>query len=112
MATAIIERRPLVWILPISAGIAGFLIWLIYLKTTRAPAPPWVAALPALNAFFNSCSACALAGGYVSIKRGRRDTHMRFMLAAVVFSALFLVSYVVYHGFHGDTRFPGQGIIR
>ena len=37
---------------------------------------------------------------------------MRFMLAAVTFSALFLVSYVVYHSFHGDTRFPGQGLVR
>ncbi len=112
MATALAERRPLVWILPLSAGIAGFLIWLIYLKTTRAPAPPWIGTLPAANAFFNACSACALAGGYASIKRGDRQMHARFMLSAVAFSALFLVSYVVYHNFHGDTRFPGQGIVR
>jgi putative membrane protein len=108
----LVERRPLVWILPLSAGIAGFLIWLIYLKSTRAAAPPWIDLLPAANAFFNTCSACALAGGWLSIKRGNRDRHMRFMLAAVTFSALFLVSYVVYHNFHGDTRFPGQGWIR
>ena len=112
MATALAARRPLTWILPLSAAIVGFLIWLIYLKTTRAPAPSWVAALPAANAFFNSCSAGALAGGFVSIKRGHRQAHRRFMLSAVAFSALFLGSYVVYHGFHGDTRFPGQGIIR
>lgn len=112
MATALAERRPLVWILPLSGAIAGFLIWLIYLKTTRAPAPEWVTALPAANALFNTCSACALAGGFVSIQRGNRQAHMRFMLSAVVFSALFLVSYVVYHSFHGDTRFPGQGVIR
>ena len=112
MDGTLLDRRPLVWILPLSAGIAGFLIWLIYLKTTRAPAPPWIGLLPAANAFFNSCSATALAAGYWNIKRGRRDAHMRCMLAAVAFSACFLVSYVVYHGFHGDTRFPGQGIIR
>ena len=112
MSTALAERRPLLWILPLSAAIAGFLIWLIYLKTTRAPAPAWVTMLPAANAFFNSCSACALAAGYWNIKRGKRDAHMECMLTAVAFSALFLVSYVVYHNFHGDTRFPGQGLIR
>ena len=112
MVTELVKRRPLVWIQPLSAAITGFLIWLIYLKTTRAPAPAWIAALPAANAFFNSCSAGALAAGFVSIKRGNRQAHLRFMLSAVAFSALFLVSYVVYHGFHGDTRFPGQGIIR
>lgn len=112
MATELAERRPLVWILPLSAAIAGFLIWLIYLKGARAAAPDWVATLPAANAFFNACSATALACGYVSIKRGKRDTHMRFMLSAVGFSTLFLVSYIVYHSFHGDTRFPGQGLVR
>jgi putative membrane protein len=82
------------------------------LKGARAAAPDWVANLPAANAFFNACSATALAGGWVSIRRGNRDTHMRFMLSAVAFSTLFLASYVVYHAFHGDTRFPGQGIVR
>jgi len=67
METALAERRPLVWILPLSAAIAGFLIWLIYLKTTRAPAPPWIGALPAANACFNSCSAVALAAGWRNI---------------------------------------------
>jgi putative membrane protein len=112
MTTELAERRPLVWILPVSAAIAGFLIWLIYLKGARAAAPSWVAMLPAANAFFNACSATALAGGYISIKRGKREVHTRFMLSAVAFSALFLASYVVYHSFHGDTRFPGHGIVR
>jgi putative membrane protein len=110
--TALVERRPLVWILPLSAAIAGFLIWLIYLKTTRGEAPAWIGILPAANAGFNSCSAVALAAGWLNIKRGNRTAHMRCMLAAVAFSACFLVSYVVYHNFHGDTRFPGQGMIR
>ncbi len=112
METALAARRPLVWILPLSAALAGFLIWLIYLKDAATAAPAWVAYLPAANAFFNTCCACALAGGWRAVKRGDRQTHMRFMLTAVAFSVLFLVSYVVYHGFHGDTRFPGQGLIR
>ena len=33
-------------------------------------------------------------------------------LAAMGASALFLVSYLVYHGVHGDTKFVGQGIVR
>jgi len=112
MDTTLAERRPLVWILPLSAAIAGFLIWLIYLKTTRAPAPPWIDVLPAANAFFNACSATALFTGWRHIKGGRREAHKRAMLAAVACSALFFVGYVVYHSFHGDTRFPGQGFIR
>jgi putative membrane protein len=34
------------------------------------------------------------------------------MLTSLGASALFLVSYIVYHSVHGDTHFGGQGLIR
>jgi len=34
------------------------------------------------------------------------------MILATFSSALFLISYLLYHYYHGDTKFPGQGIIR
>ncbi len=95
----------------LSAAIASFLIWLIYFKG-KVIAPDWVGALPAANASFNSMSALWLVIGYINIRRGNRVVHMRCMLTATVFSALFLVSYIVYHYFHGDTKFPGHGWIR
>ena len=33
-------------------------------------------------------------------------------MAAVFTSTLFLISYLTYHYYHGDTRFLGQGIVR
>jgi len=104
-------RKPFPAIVALSAVIASFLIWLIYFKG-RVAAPDWVAALPAANASFNSLSALCLTFGYINIRRKKRDVHMRFMLCATVFSALFLVSYITYHFFHGDTLFPGHGWIR
>jgi uncharacterized membrane protein YozB (DUF420 family) len=68
--------------------------------------------LPALNAFLNASSAVLLATGYVLIRRGRRDAHKRVMLAALVSSALFLTSYLVYHAQVGSVRFRGQGPVR
>jgi putative membrane protein len=106
-----LARNPVPAILLLSASVAAFLIWLIYFKG-RVEAPAWVAALPAANAVLNSLSAICLLCGYINIRRGKRDIHMRFMLAAVTFSALFLVSYITYHYFHGDTKFPGQGWVR
>ncbi len=38
--------------------------------------------------------------------------HKRFMIAALVSSALFLITYVIYHNAHGDTPFQGAGFIR
>lgn len=106
-----LARKPVPVILALSAAITAALIWLIYFKG-RVVGPAWVGALPTVNAACNSLSAICLVFGYVNIRRGRRLTHMRFMLSATVFSTLFLISYVVYHYFHGDTRFPGHGWIR
>jgi putative membrane protein len=106
-----LARKPLPAIAVLSAGIAAFLFWLIYFKGKIA-APGWVGYLPGANAFFNSLSAICLICGYINIRRRRRETHMRFMLSATVFSSLFLMSYITYHYFHGDTKFPGQGWIR
>lgn len=104
-------RGVTLWILVLSAAITTFLFWLIYYKPP-VEAQSWVSVLPAANALFNFLSGTCVAAGYVNIKRGRRETHKRFMLSAVTFSILFLTSYIVYHYFHGDTPFPGQGWIR
>lgn len=71
-----------------------------------------IADLPALNASLNGLSAVWLTLGYICIKRGDRVNHQRAMLAALTTSALFLVSYVVYHANVGSKPFPGQGAIR
>ena len=71
-----------------------------------------IAALPTVNATLNAIAAVLLICGYVMIKRGRIQTHRRFMLAAFATSALFLISYVVYHANVGSKPFEGQGAIR
>jgi len=68
--------------------------------------------LPAVNATLNAIAAVLLVCGYVMIKRGRWEVHRRFMLSAFATSALFLVSYVIYHANVGSKPFEGQGAIR
>jgi putative membrane protein len=104
-------RKPIPAILALSAAVAAFLIWLIYFRE-RMATPDWAMSLPLANAIFNSISAICLVCGYVNIRRKNRIVHKRFMLGATTSSALFLISYITYHYFHGDTKFPGQGWIR
>jgi len=106
-----LAKKPIPAILILSAVVSIFLVWLIYFKGSVA-APEWTQALPAVNALLNSLSAICLTLGYINIRRGKREVHMRFMISAVVFSGLFLVSYITYHFFHGDTKFPGHGWVR
>jgi len=61
--------------------------------------------LPALNACLNSLSAILLSAGYYFIRRKNRTAHRNCMVAAVVTSTLFLISYLVYHFNAGRTVF-------
>ena len=71
-----------------------------------------IADLPALNAILNATAGVLLSVGYMQIRRGRIEVHKRFMLAALTTSALFLISYVVYHANTGSRPFPGGGVVR
>jgi putative membrane protein len=72
----------------------------------------YISSLPHLNAILNTTSAILLLIGYSFIKRGNINAHRNCQIAAIVTSALFLISYLTYHYYHGDTKFPGQGIVR
>ena len=68
--------------------------------------------LPALNATLNAISAVLLVVAYVFIKRGRVTWHKRTMLTAFATSAIFLISYVIYHAHTGSKPYPGTGAMR
>jgi putative membrane protein len=68
--------------------------------------------LPALNATLNSLAAILLLAGWWFITHLRRGAHRASMISAVVVSALFLTSYVVYHANTGSRPFPGTGPVR
>ena len=71
-----------------------------------------VSDLPALNATLNGVAAVLLVTGYVLIRSGRQDAHKRAMLGALSTSALFLVSYVIYHLNAGSVPYQGEGLLR
>ena len=68
--------------------------------------------LPALNATLNAISFILLVTGYLLIRRKQRALHRACMIAALVTSALFLTSYVIYHAQVGSVPFKGTGWIR
>jgi putative membrane protein len=90
----------------VSATAVSFLLWLLYLHHAPAQFAGRFVFLPALNAMLNGLSAIALCAGLYFIKKRDRKSHRASMLLAFGFSSLFLVSYIVNHALHGDTRFP------
>lgn len=102
------------YIIPTSLGLSAvaitFLFWLIYGE--RGATGFDASFLAPVNACLNAASALCLLSGYSAIRKRAIDRHRNLMLAALGFSALFLISYVVYHTFHGDSKFLGSGPIR
>lgn len=67
--------------------------------------------LPTLNACLNTLAFCLLLAGRFFIYKEKKALHAKTMLAAVVVSFLFLISYSVYHfQTHAVTRYSGEGI--
>ena len=62
--------------------------------------------LPTLNAILNLVAAVFLLLGYIAIKKQQQPVHKRWMLLAMVSSALFLISYLFYHYNVGSVPYP------
>lgn len=108
-------------ILAACAAASLFLLWLIYIHPAADASRGQLAFLPALNALLNGLSAAALMVGYRFIKARRRQpqrvvalrtAHRAFMLTALAFSTLFLLSYILHHYLHGDVFYPAHAPLR
>jgi len=57
------------------------------------------------NAIINSAVALLLVAALVSVKQRHYKLHRNLMITALIFSILFLVSYIAHHLLAGDTKF-------
>ena len=70
-----------------------------------------VSSLPLVNALLNLTTTILLIIGYVLIRLKKREMHRSVMLTAFFSSALFLVSYVIYHWFKsGPKAYTGDWV--
>lgn len=97
---------PVAGIIAVSAVATLFLLWLIYVHPAADAGATHYTFLPNLNALLNGLSAIALLVGFYFVRQRRIPAHRVSMMTAFVFSSLFLVSYIVNHALHGDTRYP------
>jgi putative membrane protein len=57
------------------------------------------------NAIINGTVAVLLVAGLFSVKQKKYELHKKIMLAAILLSVLFLLSYIAHHLLAGDTRY-------
>ncbi len=68
--------------------------------------------LPLTNAIINGTTTLMLIAGGVAVKQKRYTLHQRFMTMALVLSACFLISYVIYHASAESTSYGGEGALQ
>ena len=68
--------------------------------------------LPTLNASLNAVAATLLMFGYIAIKQKKEELHKKLMISALVVSAAFLTSYLIYHYHVPSKKFPDLGWIK
>jgi putative membrane protein len=68
--------------------------------------------LATVNAGLNATAAVLIGAGFYFIRQKNIAAHKACMIAAMVVSAVFLASYLIYHYNVGSVRFTKQGWIR
>ncbi len=101
-------------IITISTTVVLALVIILHNKWLHAPLnPPYFTRfLPVFNASLNAICSILLLFSLYFIKIKKIDIHKKLNLTTFLLSALFLVSYVLYHFFQKETIFPKSNPIR
>lgn len=90
-----------------------FLAVVILFNLPRVENPPsWIPMLPKLNAVINGLCSLLLIASFIMIKRKQISWHKRLNLTAFFLSCIFLVSYIIFHAYGVETRFPVDNPMR
>ena len=104
-----VEKKYRPWIIALSIAVPAAVAVLFF--TTKIEGYD-TSFLPPIYATMNGLTAVFLILGVVAIKNKKVEVHRKLMTTAIVFSALFLVLYVIYHSTSESTPFGGEGWIR
>jgi len=109
------NRDKLFFRIALGISIVVFLL-VVILNRRLLPAPEsipnFVKYLPGLNAFINGTCSVLLLISLWAIRNKKIAVHKTINLTTFGLSALFLISYVLFHYFIAETTFGGEGAIR
>lgn len=106
------EKKVKSGLIVISILIPVVVAVLLFMPSKIGSGAEWVYFLPHLNAVINTAASVALLAGLIFIKSQNIAMHRASMTTAFGLGAIFLVSYVIYHGAAESTSFGGEGWIR
>jgi len=96
----------LIWIVSVIVFFAVALLSKVKLEV-NLPFNPHLFAT--FNAIINSLVTLLLIWAFIAIKQRKYVLHKKLMIAAIILSLLFLISYICHHLFAGETKYGGEG---
>jgi len=96
----------------ILSGVVFLLIIILGMLPRAEHVPAFVKWLPVLNAFINGTCSILLVTSLYFIRKKEIQTHKKLNLVTFVLSTIFLLSYVTFHSFGIETKFPADNPIR
>lgn len=105
------DRKVLNLILALSVVVFGVVVVLYNLPKAETM-PGFVQYLPTFNAMLNGTCFVLLLFSFGAIKNKNVALHKKLNLTAFALSALFLVSYILFHAFGVETRYPADSPLR
>ncbi|REJ85342.1 MAG: DUF420 domain-containing protein [Bacteroidetes bacterium] len=91
-------------------------VFLVVVLLDRLPKagsiPDWVVILPAINASLNGTTFVLLLMSFYFIKRKNVAMHRKLNLLACILSTVFLLTYVTFHMFGVETKYPADSPLR
>ncbi len=92
-------------VIPVSILVLGLVAFMAYATPPNFQLPFDIKVLPKFHAMLNAGVSMMLIGSFIAIKRRNIMAHMMMNMMALMMSAAFLISYVVYHTFSESTVF-------
>lgn len=98
-------------IIAISVVVFGVVVVLYNLPKAET-IPDFVRYLPTLNACINATCTILLIISYFCIRNKQVDFHKKLNILTFLLSSLFLVSYILFHSYGIETKFPPDNPFR
>lgn len=113
MELAADKQEKLIFRLIMVFSVVVFLLVLFLSRLPKAEViPSYAIWLPRINAILNGSASILLMASFYFIKQKKVQIHKRLNIAAFLLSSLFLLSYVWFHSFGIDTKYPADSPFR
>jgi putative membrane protein len=101
-------NKIIIWGIYIFSAVVYGLVIILHELPGSDFAPAFISFQPLLHAVLNGSCFILLLTSLSFIKKGNVEMHKRLNTLAMLLSVVFLLSYVVYHYFAGDTSYLGE----